>query len=96
VPDSYYKIADIRFRQRDFNAALDLYKRVTRKYPSYHETPWGLFQIAGAHRNLRQYREAVDTYRDLMQRLPDDYWAKQAQWKLEDTIWEHKHRAVRR
>jgi TolA-binding protein len=96
VPDSYYKIADIRFRQRDFAAALDLYKRVTRKYPSYHETPWGLFQIAGAQRNLRQYREAVDTYRDLIQRFPDDYWAKQAQWKLEDTIWEHEHRAVRR
>ncbi|MCL2219066.1 MAG: tetratricopeptide repeat protein [Chitinispirillia bacterium] len=96
VPDSYYKIADIRFRQKDFASALDHYKRVTRKYPAFQETPWGLFQIAGIHRNLKQYREAVDTYRELMQRYPDDYWAKQAQWKMEDTIWEHEYRSVKR
>jgi tetratricopeptide (TPR) repeat protein len=96
VPDSHYKIADIRFRQKEFAAALDHYKRVTRKYPAFQETPWGLFQIAGIHRNLKQYREAVDTYRELMQRFPDDYWAKQAQWRLEDTIWEHENRAARR
>jgi len=96
VPDSHYKIADLRFQQREFASALDHYKRVTRKYPSYQETPWGLFQIAGIHRNLKQYREAVDTYRDLMQRFPDDYWAKQAQWKLEDTIWEHEYRSVKK
>ncbi|MDR3012107.1 MAG: tetratricopeptide repeat protein [Chitinispirillales bacterium] len=95
VPDSYYKIADIRFRQRNFQAALDFYQRATRKYPDFRETPWGLFQIAGTHRNLRQYREAVDMYRELMQRFPDDYWAIQAQWRLEDTIWEHEFRAGR-
>ncbi|MCL2242613.1 MAG: tetratricopeptide repeat protein, partial [Chitinispirillia bacterium] len=96
VPDSYYKIADIRFQQKDQASALDHYKRVTRKYPAFQETPWGLFQIAGIHRNMKQYREAVDTYRELMQRFPDDYWAKQAQWKLEDTIWEHENRAAKR
>ena len=96
VPDSYYKIADIRFRQRDFKAALDLYQQATRRFPSFQETPWGLFQIAGAHRNLKQYREAIDTYRDLMQRFPDDYWARQAQWRMEDTIWEHEHRSAQR
>jgi tetratricopeptide (TPR) repeat protein len=92
VPDSYYKVADINFKQKDFSAALDYYKRVTRKYPAFQETPWGLFQIAGIQRNLKLYREAVETYKDLMQRYPDDYWAKQAQWKLEDTVWEHEYR----
>jgi len=92
VPDSYYKVADLNFKQKDFNAALDYYKKVTRKYPAFQETPWGLFQIAGIQRNLKLYREAVETYKDLMQRYPDDYWAKQAQWKLEDTVWEHEYR----
>jgi TolA-binding protein len=92
VPDSYYKVADINFKQKDFNTALDYYKKVTRKYPAFQETPWGLFQIAGIQRNLKLYREAVETYKDLMQRYPDDYWAKQAQWKLEDTVWEHEYR----
>jgi len=96
VPDSYYKVADLKFKQKDFNSALDFYKRVTRKYPAYQETPWGLFQIAGIQRNLKLYREAVETYKDLMQKYPDDYWSKQAQWKLEDTIWEHEYRAVKK
>jgi tetratricopeptide (TPR) repeat protein len=92
VPDSYYKVADLKFKQKDFSGALDYYKKVTRKYTAFQETPWGLFQIAGIQRNLKLYREAVDTYKDLMQRYPDDYWAKQAQWKLEDTVWEHEYR----
>ncbi|GBU20644.1 hypothetical protein R80B4_00523 [Fibrobacteres bacterium R8-0-B4] len=92
VPDSYYKVADLNFKQKDFSAALDFYKKATRKYPAFQETPWGLFQIAGIQRNMKLYREAVDTYKDLIQRYPDDYWAKQAQWKLEDTVWEHEYR----
>ena len=94
VPDSYYKIADIRFRQKQFQQSLDYYKTVTRKYTAFQETPWGLFQIAGIQRNLKQYREAVNTYRELMEKYPDDYWAKQAQWRLEDTIWEHEFRSA--
>ena len=96
VPDSYYKVADVKFQQKEFTTALDYYKKVTRKYPAFQETPWGLFQIAGIYRNLKQYREAVDTYKDLMQRYPDDYWAKQAQWKLEDTVWENEYRSVKK
>jgi len=92
VPDSYYKIADLNFKQKNFSAALDYYKKVTRKYLAFQETPWGLFQIAGIQRNMKLYREAVETYKELMQRYPDDYWAKQAQWKLEDTVWEHEYR----
>jgi len=96
VPDSYYKVADLKFQQKEFAPALDYYKKVTRKYPAFQETPWGLFQIAGIQRNLKQYREAVETYKDLMQKYPDDYWAKQAQWKLEDTVWEHEYRSVKK
>jgi len=96
VPDSYYKVADLKFQQKEFTPALDYYKKVTRKYPAFQETPWGLFQIAGIQRNLKQYRESVETYKDLMQKYPDDYWAKQAQWKLEDTVWEHEYRSVKK
>jgi len=96
VPDSYYKIADLKFQQREFASALEDYQRVTRKYPAFQETPWGLFQIANIQRNLKRHREAVETYRELMRLYPDDYWSRQAQWKLEDTIWEHEYRSVKR
>lgn len=94
VPDSYYRIADEKFRAKDFKGALDYYKKVTRKYPAFQETPWGLFQIGSVYKNLKEYQTAVKIFKDLMKRYPDDYWAKQAQWKMEDSIWENEYRTV--
>jgi tetratricopeptide (TPR) repeat protein len=94
VPDSYYKIADIKYQQKEYRNALDYYKKVSRKYPSYQETPWGLFQIGSIHKNLQNYKESIEIFKELLKRYPDDYWAKQAQWKMEDAVWEHEYRAV--
>jgi tetratricopeptide (TPR) repeat protein len=96
VPDSYYRIADEKFRSKEYKDALDYYTKVTRKYPAFQETPWGLFQIGSIHKNLMDYQAAVKTFKDLMKRYPDDYWAKQAQWKMEDSMWENEYKAVLR
>ena len=29
-----------------------------------------------------------------MKRYPEDYWAKQARWKMEDAVWEYEYRSV--
>lgn len=94
VPDCYYRIADSYYKSKDYQKSLDLYKKVTRKYPAFQETAWGLFQIGSIYKNLKQYQNAVDAFKDLIRRYPDDYWAKQAQWKLEDSIWENEYMAV--
>jgi len=94
VPDCYYRIADSYYKSRDYQKALDLYKKATRKFPAFQETAWGLFQIGSIYKNLKQYQNAVDVFKDLIRRYPDDYWAKQAQWKLEDSIWENEYMAV--
>ncbi len=94
VPDCYYRIADSYYKSKDYQKALDLYKNATRKYPAFQETAWGLFQIGSIYKNLKQYQNAIDTFKDLMRRYPDDYWAKQAQWKLEDSIWENEYMTV--
>ena len=96
VPDSYYRIADEKYKVKAFSEALSYYTRVIRKYPSYQETPWGMFQIGGIHKNEGRYQEAITIFKDLIRKYPDDYWAKQAQWKMEDAIWEHEYRAVLR
>ena len=96
VPDSYYKIADYQYQKKDFKDALENYELATRKYSGYQDTPWGLFQIGNVYRNQKEYQKAIDTYKLLIQKFPDDYWAKQAQWKLDDTIWEHEYQAVLR
>jgi TolA-binding protein len=96
VPDSYYRIADEFYRTKDYLKALDYYTRVTRKYPSFQETPWGLFQIGSINKNLKKFREAIDAFKELADKFPDDYWARQAQWKMEDAVWENEYKAVLR
>jgi tetratricopeptide (TPR) repeat protein len=94
VPDAYYRVADEKYKQKDYKGALEYYVKVTRKYPSFQETPWGLFQIGTIYKNLKQYQDAVNMFKELMKKYPDDYWSKQALWKLEDTIWENEYQAV--
>jgi TolA-binding protein len=94
VPDSYYKIADYQYRQKDLKNALETYQKVARKYPGFQETPWGLFQMGNIHKSMRNYRKAAETYKELLKRYPDDYWAKQAQWKLDDAMWENEYQTV--
>jgi tetratricopeptide (TPR) repeat protein len=94
APDAYYKIADYRYRQKDLKNALEVYQKATRKYPGYQETPWGLFQTGNIYKNMRNYRKAAEVYKELLQRFPDDYWAKQARWKLDDAMWENEYQTV--
>jgi tetratricopeptide (TPR) repeat protein len=96
VPDSYYRIADEKYKAKDYTGALGYYTKAVRKYPSFQETPWGLFQIGTIHKNGRRYREAIDTYKELIKRYPEDYWAKQAQWKYDDAVWENQYNATLR
>jgi tetratricopeptide (TPR) repeat protein len=94
VPDAYYRIADELYKQKEYKNALEYYTKVTRKYPDFQETPWGLFQIGTIFKNLKDYQKAIDLFKDLIKRFPDDYWAKQAKSKMEDTIWENEYQSV--
>lgn len=94
IPDCYYRIADTYYKAKDYQNSLANYIKVTRKYPAFQETPWGLFQIGSIYKNLNQHQKAINVFKDLIRRYPDDYWAKQAQWKMEDSIWENEYRTV--
>jgi tetratricopeptide (TPR) repeat protein len=94
VPDAYYRIADEMYKQKDYKGALDYYTKVIRKYGAFQETPWGLFQTGTIYKNLKEYQNAIDIFKDLIKRFPDDYWAKQAKAKMEDTIWESEYQNV--
>ncbi len=94
VPDSYYRIADHLYRTEEYDKAGRYYRRVTRKYPQFQDTPWGLFQLGGVYKAQKKYDKAIETFKELIKKYPEDYWARQAKWKLEDTVWEHEYRAV--
>ena len=90
VPDSYYRIADEKYKGKDYEGALRYYTKVTRKYPAFQETPWGLFRRKYSQ-NLALRR--CDLSRILYANTPR-LLAKQAKWKMEDAIWENEYRAV--
>ncbi len=96
VPDSYYKIADRLYKEDRPNDALAYYKKAVRKYPKFQDTPWGIFQIGNIYRNTGQYEDAIKAYKVIVDKFPDDYWARQAEWKMEDAVWEHEYRSVLR
>jgi tetratricopeptide (TPR) repeat protein len=94
VPDAYYSTADIYYKQKDYTNALRYYKDVTRRYPDYQDTPWGLFQIASIYKNTKQYELSIQSFKNLIGKYPGDYWALQAKWKMEDTVWEYQYKEV--
>lgn len=96
VPDSYYKMADHYYQEEKYDEALKNYTLVTRKFPRFQDTPWGLFQIANIYKNTGDYKRSIKMYKSLLEKYPDDYWARQAQWKMEDAIWENDYRGVLR
>lgn len=91
VPDSYYRIADHYYRQKEYEKSRDEYLRATRLYPSYQDTPWGLFQIGNIAKNLNDYDRAIAAYDTLIARYPEDYWASQAEWKRKDAVWQYEY-----
>ena len=92
VPQSHYRLADHYYRNRRWADALNQYTQVTRLFPDYSDTPWGLYQMANCHYHTNKFREAIDGYDLLGERFPDDYWTKQAQFRRSDAVWRHQYR----
>jgi len=91
VPDSYYRIADYYYKQKKWAEAREKYQRVTRLYPSYQDTPWGLFQVGNIYKTLKQYKNAISSYDVVITKYPEDYWATQAEWKKKDAAWQMQY-----
>jgi TolA-binding protein len=91
VPEALYRIADHLYEMNEFNDADTYYRDAVRLYPDYTDTPWGFFQMANIAAKKENYQEAVDRYDTLMNKYPEDYWAKQAEWRKKDAIWEYQY-----
>ena len=96
MPDACYRLADEKYKAKEYDTALVWYTKAMRAYPGFQESPWGLFQTGNIYRNQKRYAEAIDAYNDLIKRYPGSYWAGQAQWKIDDTGWEHEYLAKSR
>ena len=91
VPDSYYRLADYKYKIGEYKSAEELYIKAGRIFKDYKDTPWGIFQLANISKNLNQLQDAIKGYDNLISKYPDDYWAKQAQWKRSDAVWQYEY-----
>jgi tetratricopeptide (TPR) repeat protein len=94
VPESYYKLADYHYSMKAYEKALEYYTIASGRYKSFHDTPWGLFQIGNIYKNMKNYEKAVRAYDELMNEYRDEYWAGQAKWKKDDALWENEYKTV--
>jgi hypothetical protein len=43
--------------------------------------------MANCYRKLNSYNEAVEAYSEIEEVYEGTYWAKQAQWHIQDIVW---------
>jgi|GEM_PF-4322189 len=86
--------ADMAFRQKDWKTALGLYQGFLKSHPQAQDSPWAQYQIGNAHKAQGSYEQALQDYARVIDNFPDSYWAAQANWQREDTIWQKEFSEV--
>jgi tetratricopeptide (TPR) repeat protein len=92
--ESNLRLADLAFKQKDWKAALATYKQFGQKYPDHKESAWVQYQIANIYKVTNNFESALNGYKRVIDNYPDSYWASQAKWKREDTIWQKEYEEV--
>jgi tetratricopeptide (TPR) repeat protein len=80
-------VADMQYQNKAWDKAISQYKKSVEGYPHPEDSPWGLYQIGNAYRQMKKWAESVAAYESLIQKYPESYWAEQAKWNREDVIW---------
>jgi tetratricopeptide (TPR) repeat protein len=93
---AHYEIADLEYRNRNWAPALEHYTKAIQIFSDTTDAPWGFYQIGNIHRNQRRFDQAITYYDSLAQKFPRSYWADQARWKRDDTIWQKEYEEVLR
>ena len=92
--ESELRIADTEFRRKNWKAALECYRQFLAKHPGHTEAAWVHYQIANAYKATNNFESALNEYKRVIDNYPDSYWAGQAKWKREDTIWRKEYEEV--
>jgi tetratricopeptide (TPR) repeat protein len=92
--ESHLRLADLTFKKKDWKGALAHYKAFIAKYPEHKESPWVHYQLANIYKVTNNFESALNEYKRVIDNYPDSYWASQAKWKREDTIWQKEYEEV--
>ena len=93
-PESQLRLADMTFKKKAWKSALAQYKQFAAKYPEHKESAWVHYQMANIYKATNNFESALNEYKKVIDNYPDSYWASQAKWKREDTIWQKEYEEV--
>ena len=82
-----FEIAENLYKLGEYQAALDIYKLIVKNNITKDEKMWISYQMANCYRKLSSYNEAVEAYSEIEEIYEGTYWAKQAQWHIQDIVW---------
>ncbi|MBC8554820.1 MAG: tetratricopeptide repeat protein [Candidatus Brocadiales bacterium] len=85
-----FEIAENLYKLGEYQTALDIYQLVIKNDLTNEKKMWVSYQIANCYRKLSSYNEAVEAYNEIQKVYEGTYWAKQAQWHIEDIVWRTK------
>ncbi|MCP4252202.1 MAG: tetratricopeptide repeat protein [Candidatus Scalindua sp.] len=85
-----FEIAENLYKLGEYQTALDIYQLVINNNITNEKKMWISYQIANCYRRLSSYNEAVEAYGGIQEDYAGTYWAKQAQWHIQDILWRSK------
>ena len=85
-----FEIAENLYKLGEYETALDIYKLSIKNNITKDKKMWISYQIANCYRKLGLYNKAVEAYREMREVYEGTYWAKQAQWYIQDIKWRAK------
>ncbi len=85
-----FEIAENLYKLGEYQTALDIYQLVIKNNLTNEKKMWVSYQIANCYRKLNLHNEAVEAYNKIQKVYEGTYWAKQAQWHIEDIVWRAK------
>jgi tetratricopeptide (TPR) repeat protein len=85
-----FEIAENLYKLGEYETALDIYKLIIKNNNTKDKKMWISYQIANCYRKLSLYNKAVEAYKEMQELYEGTYWAKQAQWYIQDIKWRAK------
>ncbi len=85
-----FEIAGNLYKLGEYKAAVDIYRLVLKDNIEKDKKMWITYQIANCYRKLGLFSDAINMYKELWQVYEGTYWAKQAQWYIQDIEWRSK------
>ena len=78
-----YRKGDVRFRQRKYKEALDLYKKALNDHPRYHKIfPNAYYNMAESQFWLGQFRESLNNYINFLKYFPSHSYGGYAMTRI--------------